>query len=52
MELRLASVERVVAEARRRDPNASRARVLAELRADPAVRWFGRTVVHLPQEAP
>ena len=51
MELRLASLERVVAEARRRDPNASRARVLAELRADPAVRWFGRTVVHLPQEA-
>jgi hypothetical protein len=52
VELRLASIERVIAEARRRDPNASRARVLAELRADPAVRWFGRTVVHLPQEAP
>jgi hypothetical protein len=52
VELRLASVERVVAEARRREPNASRARVLAELRADPAVRWFGRTVVHLQPEAP
>lgn len=47
-ELRLASVERVVAEVQRREPRASRARVLAELRANPAVRWFGRTVVHLP----
>jgi hypothetical protein len=50
-QLRLASVERVVAEAQRRDSNASRTRVMAELRADPAVRWFGRTIVHLPSEA-
>lgn len=49
--LRLASVERVVAEVQRREPRASRARVLAELRAHPDVRWFGRTLVHLPSEA-
>ena len=49
-ELRLASVERVVAEVKRREPRASRARVIAELRANPDVRWFGRTVVHLPSQ--
>jgi hypothetical protein len=51
-ELRLASFERVVAEVQRREPSASRARVHAELRANPRVHWFGRTIVHLPAEAP
>jgi hypothetical protein len=51
-ELRLASFERVVAEVQRREPTASRARVHAELRANPNVRWFGRTIVHLPAEMP
>jgi hypothetical protein len=50
-ELRLASFERVVAEVQRREPSASRARVHAELRANPRVHWFGRTIVHLPSEA-
>jgi hypothetical protein len=45
--LRLASVERVVAEVRRRDPHSTRARVMAELRAlGRQVRWFGRSIVH------
>jgi hypothetical protein len=48
--LRLASVERVVAEVQRQDRSATRARVLAELRADPNVRAIGRTLVHLPSE--
>lgn len=49
---RLASVERIVAEVRKRDPRVARARVLAELRAHEGVRWFGRTIVHLPSEEP
>ena len=49
--LRLASLERVFAEVRRRDPSRSRARVLAELRAHPGVRALGRSLVHLPSEA-
>jgi hypothetical protein len=48
--LRLASLERVVAEVQRLAPRTPRARVLAELRAHPGIRWFGRTIVHLPSE--
>jgi hypothetical protein len=49
--LRLASIERVVAEVQSLDKSATRARVLSELRAHPAVRTIGRTLVHLPSEA-
>jgi hypothetical protein len=49
--LRLASIERVVAEVQKLDKYATRARVLSELRAHPAVRAIGRTLVHLPWEA-
>ncbi len=48
--LRLASIERVVAEVQRQDPGASRARIVAELRALPGVRALDRTLVHLPSE--
>jgi hypothetical protein len=44
--LRIASLDRVVREATRLDPLATRASVLAELeRSSGEVRWFGRTIV-------
>ncbi|HWZ89967.1 MAG TPA: hypothetical protein VNW92_13990 [Polyangiaceae bacterium] len=44
--LRIASLDRVVREATRMDPLATRASVLAELeRSSGEVRWFGRTIV-------
>jgi len=44
--LRIASVDRVVREAMRADPGATRASVIAELEGHPhEVRWFGRTIL-------
>jgi hypothetical protein len=44
--LRIASLDRVVREATRLDPLATRVSVIAELeRGSDAVRWFGRTIV-------
>jgi len=51
-ELRLASVERVIAEVRNKRPDATRDSTLAALRDNPAVKWFGRSIVHLPSETP
>lgn len=48
--LRLASVERVVAEVQRLVPRTHRARVLVELRAIPRIKLHGRTIAHLPSE--
>ncbi len=43
---RIASVDRIVREAMRADPRATRASVIAELERNPdQVRWFGRTVL-------
>jgi len=44
-QLRIASVERVVREAARIDPLATRATVLSELEAGPGIRFFGRSIV-------
>ncbi len=44
-QLRIASLERVVREASRIDPRATRAAVLAELEANEGVRFFGRSIV-------
>ncbi|HEX4339024.1 MAG TPA: hypothetical protein VH062_24120 [Polyangiaceae bacterium] len=44
-QLRIASVERVVREAARIDPLATRAKVLSELEAGPGIRFFGRSIV-------
>lgn len=43
--LRLASLDRVVREATRIDPRATRGTVLNELEAAKSVRWFGRNIV-------
>jgi len=44
--LRIASLDRVVREVTRLDPNATRASVLAELdESSTEVRWFGRSIV-------
>jgi len=44
--LRIASLDRVVREVIRLDPNATRAAVVAELEASSTeVRWFGRSIV-------
>jgi len=44
--LRIASLDRVVREVTRLDPQATRASVVAELEASPGeVRWFGRSIV-------
>ena len=44
--LRIASLDRVVREVARLDPNATRATVVAELEASSTeVRWFGRSIV-------
>jgi len=43
---RIASVDRIVREAMRADPQATRATVIAELEGNPnEVRWFGRTIL-------
>ncbi|MBI2896579.1 MAG: hypothetical protein HYY06_23675 [Deltaproteobacteria bacterium] len=48
--LRLASVDRVVREARRRDPELTRRKVVDELRGLGArVRWFGSAIVWLSE---
>jgi hypothetical protein len=49
--LRLASIERIVAEVQKQHKSATRGRILAELRAHPRVRVLGRTLVHLPLES-
>lgn len=44
--LRIASLDRVVREVTRLDPNATRASVVAELEASSTeVRWFGRSII-------
>ena len=48
--LRLASVERVVREARLLHPQITRDRTLTELRANKALQWLGTNLVHLPLE--
>lgn len=48
--LRLASIERIVAEVQHLVPRTTRARVLVELRAIPGIRLHGRTIAHLPSE--
>ena len=49
--LRVASIERLVREARALDPTLTRAAVVAELRRNP-VRFFGESIVALPKGAP
>jgi hypothetical protein len=49
--LRVASIERLLREARALDPALTRADLVAELRRHP-VRFFGESIFALPKEAP
>lgn len=50
-ELRVASLERLMREAQRREPAASRMTILAEIeRIHPRIKWFGRAIVALVEE--
>jgi hypothetical protein len=44
--LRVASLERIIRDLARKPGGATRSAVRAELRASPAVRWIGETIVY------